>query len=161
MLSMSQLGSPASSKQLEFFINKGASHIRVCVSLSFLKEVYSLWSNSWSFNNIESVFTFSSYFFVAGSSHKHQKRQPLFLSPVPFQGARRAFNESPPAPVVFWTVSSLRQAAWVMEVTEKTPALNHRWQRRRERRREVEGGRRTAWWEKHTTRQQTCRDYHL
>lgn len=35
------------------------------------KKLHSLWSNSGSFNNIESFFTFSSYFLVAGSSHKH------------------------------------------------------------------------------------------
>ncbi len=39
VLSINQLGSPASLKQLGFFSNKGGSHIRERANLSFLKEV--------------------------------------------------------------------------------------------------------------------------
>lgn len=162
MFSINQLGSPASSKLLGFFINKGASHIRVGVNLSFLKGVLFTLERLSRLQQYWKRFSHSPLISLwLAALTKHPKRQPLFLSPALFQGERWAFNESPPAPAVFWAVSSLRQAAWVMEVTEKTPALNHRWQRGGERGREVEGGRRTAWWEKHTTRQQTCRDYHL
>ena len=104
-------------------------------------------------------------------SQTPRKRQPLSSSfflffspsplPLPFKVRGELSMNHPSAPAVFPTVSPLRQAAWVMGVTEETPALNRRWQRGRGRRRGVEGGRRTAWWEKHTARQQTCRDYHL
>ncbi len=67
VLSINQLGPPARLKQLGFFTNKGESHIRGCsVNLSIWRKTnkknYSLRSNSSSSNNIESVFTFSSYF---------------------------------------------------------------------------------------------------
>lgn len=70
------------------------------------------------------------------SLQRHWKRQPLFpflRLPPPLWADRGAFNESQPAPAVFWTVSSHRQAAWVMEVTEKTPAPNHGSDREREK----------------------------
>lgn len=53
---------------------------------------------------------------------------------------------------------------WQWRHLPRTTALTES-ERRRCRRQWREGGkeegRRSAWWEKHTTRQQTCRDYHL
>lgn len=105
-LRSNQLGSPASLKQLGFFINKGALHIREFISLSFLKEVvFTLFTVTLCTSTIlEAVSPLISALLAA--LHKHPKRLSLFLSPSPFQGERRAFNESPAAPAVFWSVSS-------------------------------------------------------
>ena len=134
------LGSPASSNLPGSFINKAASHIRdTCQPLSF-KELFIHFAVT---RTALKAFSHSRLIssWLAALTNSQIKRQPVLLSP------RSSFKEKgelsmnhPPAPVVFWTVSSLRQAVWVMEVTEETPALNRRWQRGREKR-EWGGGR--------------------
>lgn len=102
-LCSNQLGSPASLKQLGFFINKGALHIREFISLSFLKEVvFTLFTVTLCTSTILEAFSHSPLISaLLAVLHKHPKRLSLFLSPSPFQGERRAFNESPAAPAVF------------------------------------------------------------
>lgn len=77
VLSITQLGSPASLAQHGFFINKGVSHIKdyMALSLFFLFFFTHFEANSQSSNNTESIFTFSSYFLFAGSSQRHQKKK--------------------------------------------------------------------------------------
>lgn len=103
MLPINQLGSPAGLEQLGFFVNKGASHIRERVNLSLKRSfIHFVVALSQSSKDIESAFhVLPSYFLVAGSSHRHpEKGKPLSFfsppSPAPFQGERRAFDESPP-----------------------------------------------------------------
>lgn len=47
--------------------NTNYTNMPIYPHLFFYWEIYSVWSNSQSFNNIESLFTLSSYFLVAGS----------------------------------------------------------------------------------------------
>lgn len=94
MLSINQLGSPAGLKQLGFFINKGAAHIRECVNLSsFIHFAATLRAST-----ILRAFSHSPLVssLLAALTNTPKKRQLLFLSTAPFQGERRAFNESPP-----------------------------------------------------------------
>lgn len=82
MLSVNQLGSPASLAQLGFFINKGASHIKEYIDLSFLKEgLYILESILRAPTTLKAFPHFSSYFLS-----NTPKRLPLFLSlPLSFK----------------------------------------------------------------------------
>lgn len=76
VLSVNQLGSPASLAQLGFFINKGASHIKEYIDLSFLKEgLYILESILRAPTTLKAFPHFSSYFLS-----NTPKRLPLFLS---------------------------------------------------------------------------------
>lgn len=82
VLSVNQLGSPASLAQLGFFINKGASHIKEYIDLSFLKEgLYILESILRAPTTLKAFPHFSSYFLS-----NTPKRLPLFLSlPLSFK----------------------------------------------------------------------------
>lgn len=122
------LRSPVSLTQLGFLINS----IKEYSSYFFKSRFHTFWSKPSERQNGKYSPLISERKWFLKDTEKASAVSHLFSRrKVSFQWIMLRSRHDP---AVLWTVPSLRQVVWVMEMTGETPALNHNWQWGRERR---------------------------